>query len=118
MRSGVLLKNWGMLAWSGAVDNLNAAITIGRLLDRDSLTKPLPLVRDGDLVALAQNMIRTRGRHTVRVTKVTGHATDVDVAQGRVRIEDKLGNAEADAAADVGRRHQTELFIDAKRSLL
>ena len=39
-----------------------------------------------------------------RVTKVTGHATDVDVDQGRVRIEDKLVNAEADTAADVGRR--------------
>ena len=63
-------------------------------------------------------MIRTRGRRTVRVTKVTGHATDVDVDQGRVRLEDKLGNAEADTAADVGRRHQTELLMDAWRSLL
>ena len=70
------------------------------------------------MVALAQYMIRTRGRHTVRVTKVTGHVTDVDVDQGRVRIDDKLGNAEADTAADVGRRHHTELLIDARRSLL
>ena len=100
------------------IDILNVAMTIGRLLDRDRLTKPLPLVKDGDLVAPAQYMIRTRGRHTVRVTKVTGHATDVDVDQGRVRVEDKLGNAEADTAADVGRRHQTELLIDAWRKLL
>ena len=70
------------------IDNLNVARTVGRLLDRGSLTKPLPLVKDGDLVALAQYMIRTRGRHTVRVT---GHATDVDVDLGRVRIEDRLG---------------------------
>ena len=83
-----------------------------------SLAKPLPLVKDGDLVALAQYMIRTRGRETVRVTKVTGHATDADVAHCRVRIEDKLGSAEADTAADIGRRHQTELLIDARRSLL
>ena len=62
-------------------------------------------------------MIRTRGRHTVRVTKVTGHATDVDVGLGRVRI-DKLGNAEADTTADIGRRHQTELLIDVRRGLL
>ena len=41
-------------------------------------------------------MIRARGLDTVRVTKVKGHATDADVDSGRVRLEDKLGNAEAD----------------------
>ena len=51
------------------------------------------LVKDGDLIALARYMIRTRGRDTVRVTKVTGHATDTDVEQGRVRLEDQLGIA-------------------------
>ena len=45
-------------------------------------------------------MIRTRGRETVRVTKVMGHAEDVDVQQGRVRLVDQHGNAEADAAAE------------------
>ena len=78
----------------------------------------MPLVKDGDSVALAQCMIRTRGRETVRVTKVTGHATDADVAQGRVRLVDQLGNAEADTAADLDRRHQSELIMDARRSLL
>ena len=63
-------------------------------------------------------MIRTRGRQTVGVTKVTGHATNADVEQGRVRLEDQLGNAEADTAADIGRRHQSELLIDARRRLL
>ena len=48
------------------IDNLNVAGTNGRLLDRDGLAKPLPLVKDGDLVVLAQYMIRTRGRETVR----------------------------------------------------
>ena len=52
------------------IDNLNVAGTVGRLLDRDSLVKPLPLVKDGDLLALVQYMIRTRGRETVQVTKV------------------------------------------------
>ena len=99
-------------------DNLNVARSIGRLLDRGSVAKPLPLVKDGDLVALVQYMIRTRGRDRVSVTKVKGHASDADVAQGRVRIEDKLGNAEADAGADIGRRHQTELLVDARRVLL
>ena len=63
-------------------------------------------------------MIRTRGRETVRVTKVEGHAEDVDVQQGRVRLVDQQGNAEADAAADLGRRHQSEVLIDARRRLI
>ena len=49
-------------------DNLNVARSIGRLLDCGSLDKPLLLVKDGDLIALVQYMIRTRGRETVRVT--------------------------------------------------
>ena len=88
------------------------------MLDKDCLAKPLSLVKDGDLVALVQHMIRTRGRHTVRVTKVKGHANDDDVQHGRVRLLDRLGNIEADIAADLGRRHQTELLIDARRKLL
>ena len=47
------------------IDNLNVALSIGRLLDFDCLAKPLPLVKDGDLVALVQYMIRTRGSGTV-----------------------------------------------------
>ena len=76
------------------------------------------MVKDGDLIALARSMIRTRGRDTVRVTKVKGHAEDVDVQQGRVRLLDQQGNAEADNAADLGRRHQSEVLIDARRRLL
>ena len=56
------------------------------------------MVKDGDLVAFVQYMIRTRGRETVRVTKVKGHAEDADVQSSRVRLEDQLGNSEADAA--------------------
>ena len=76
------------------------------------------MVKDGHLVALVQYMIRTRGRETVRVTKVKGHAEEKDVQQGRVRLEDQVGNAEADTAADLGRRHQSEVLIDARRRLL
>ena len=100
------------------IDNLNVAGTTGRLLDKDCLAKPLHLVKDGDLVALVQYMIRTRGRETVRVTKVKGHAEGVDVQQGRVRLLDQQGNSEADAAADSGRRQQSEVLIDARRRLL
>ena len=65
------------------IDNLNVVRSIGCLLDCDCLSKPLPLIKDGDLIALARYMIRTRGRETVRVTKVEGHAEDFDVQQGR-----------------------------------
>ena len=99
------------------IDNLNVARTIGRLLDRGCLNKPLPLIKDGDLVDLVQFLIRTRGRETVRVTMVKGHADDADVQSGRVRLMDQLGNAEAEAAADLGCRHQSEVLIDARRRL-
>ena len=96
------------------LDNLNVARTVGRLLDNDSLVRPLPLVKDGDLIALVQYMIRTTGQETVRVTMVKEHAEEVDVQQGRVR----LVNAEAHIAADLGRCHQSEVLIVARRRLL
>ena len=46
------------------------------------------------------------------------HATDDDVEHGRVGLADKVGNAEADAVADLGRRHQSEILISARRTLL
>ena len=116
--SGAILAMQAYWPCHSGIDNLNVAGSIGRLLDRDSLIQPLLLVKDGDLIALAQYMIRTRGRETVRVTKVKGHAEDVDVQQGRARSVDQQGNAEADAAADLGRRHESEILIDARRKLL
>ena len=56
-------------------------------------------------------------KETVLFTKVTKHAEDVDVQQGRVRLVEKHGNVEADAAADTRRRHQFKNLIDAKRKL-
>ena len=100
------------------IDNLNVVRCIGRLLDADCLAKPLPLVKDGDLFALVRYLLRTRGRDTVRVTKVKGHAKDDDVQRGHVRSIDQQGNIEADIAADLGRRHQTDVLVDARRRLL
>ena len=57
-------------------------------------------------------------RETVRVTKVKGHAKNDDVQHGRVRLVDQQGNVEADLAADLGRRHQSEVLIYARRKLL
>ena len=36
--------------------------------------------------------------------------------QGRVRAEDRLGNIEADTAADLGRKHQPEEVMDVRRA--
>ena len=46
---------------------------------------------------------------TVLGTKVKGHATEADVELGRMRAEDRLGDAEAGIAADLGRRHMLQL---------
>ena len=99
------------------IDNLNVARIIGRLLDRGSLATPLPWVPDGDLVAIVQHMLIARGPGTVRVTKVEGHATEFDVEQGRVRAEDRFGNHEVDAAADLGRRSQSQRDLFTARDL-
>ena len=63
---------------------------------------------------LPSKKILARGQGTVRVTHDEGHATEVDVLQGKVREEDKFGNAEADAAADLGKRHQPEFVMDTR----
>ena len=112
----LLYRRTGLVIWELTTLILLVALVVCLILT--ACPKPLPLVKDGDLVALARYMILTRGRETVRVTKVKGHAEDVDVRQGRVRLLDKQENAEADHAADLGRRHQSEILIDARRRLL
>ena len=106
--------------WPGhlGIDNVNVGRSIGRLLDRGSLAKPLPLVKDGALMAITRHMILAQGPDTVKVTKVKGHASEADVDQGRVRLEDRLGNIEADTAADLGSRHQSEEVMDVRLALL
>ena len=112
---------WGAIvalqAYWPCVSQALIILMLLRLLDdcwiRTAWLSLCPLVKDGDSVALVQYMIGTRGRETVRVTKVKGHAEDSDVQHGRVRLGDQLGN---DAAA--GRRHQSEDVIDAGRRLL
>ena len=91
--------------WPGHVgnDNPNAVRSIGRLLDLGVFSTPLPLLKDGDLIVIVQHMIQAWGADTVGVTKVKGHATEDDVDQGRVRMEERLGNAEADTVAILGR---------------
>ena len=101
------------------IDNLSVARTIGRLLDKDCLAMPLPLVKDGDLAALVQYMIRSRGRETVRV-RSKGMLKMLMFSQVGFgwRISLEMLRLMADAAADSGRRHQSEVLIDARRRLL
>ena len=68
------------------VDNVNVAWSTGRLLDHGCLAKPLPLVKDEDLVAIAQYTIQAREQDTVRVTKVEGHATERRTDSGMLRL--------------------------------
>ena len=55
-----VLKFWGAIVALQAywpchlgIDNLNVVRSIGRLLDFGCLAKPLPLVKDGDLISLS-----------------------------------------------------------------
>ena len=99
------------------VDNLGAVRHVGRLLDDYSCSHPLELVTDGDLLVLIRRVLDLRGRDTVCITKVKGHADEDMVLDGRVRELDRLGNDAADEAADFGRRRVGNAVIDARRNL-
>ena len=64
---------------------------------------------------MAQEIVHSRGRGTTFVSKVKGHADEGLVAMGRVREVDRIGNNEADAAADMGRRRVHDSITDARR---
>ena len=73
---------------------------------------PLPLMKDGDLIATIHSMLSLRGFDTVKVSKVKGHATRAMVDSGDVRLDDLVGNNGADAA-DFGRISQQDDVITA-----
>ena len=77
---------------------------VGRLLDGGHCSHPFELVTDGDFLVLIGRMLDLRGRDTVRIAKVKGHADEGMVLDGRVRELHRLGNNAADEAADFGRR--------------
>ena len=91
--------------------------TLGVCLVICPLSIPLELVTEGDLLVLIRRMIDLRGSDTVRITKVKGHADEGMVADGRVRVLDRLGNDAADEAADCGRRRVGPAVIDVRRTL-
>ena len=96
------------------VDNLNVVREVDKLLDSEFASRPFELVKGGDLILRFNRMLDARGRDTVRITKVKGHA-DEDMV--RTREEDRIGNDAADEAADYGRRRVEIPVIDARRNL-
>ena len=100
---GVILALQSADAVHVGVDILGVVRHVGRLLDDCSFSAPLELVADGDLLVLIRRMLDLRGRATVRISKVKGHADEGMVSDGRVRELDRFGNNAADEAADFGR---------------
>ena len=116
---------WGVIlalqAYSGVhigIDNLSVLRGGAALLSHKVPRSPLPLMKDGDLLATIHSMLSLCGFDTVKVSKVKGHATRSMVDSGDVRLEDLVGNNGADAAADLGRLRQQDAVITARRDLL
>ena len=112
---GVLVALQGCLRLHVGVDNLNVVNHLAGIIAGRRVGRPFSLVSDGDLFLLAQQLVRWRGSGSSAVTKVKGHADEGLVAQGRVREVDRIGNNEADAAADLGRKRVHHSISDARR---
>ena len=97
---------------------MNVLRGVASLLSHKVPRSPLPLMKDGDLLATIHSMLSLRGFDTMKVSKVKGHATRAMVDSGDVRLEDLVGNNGADAAADLGRLRQQDAVITARRDLL
>ena len=115
-------ENWGVILALQActpvfvgVDNKNGVNHVGNLISGQWRGRPFPLVKDGDLLQLVEDIVRLRGGRTVRVCRVKGHATEDMVARGMVRRADLVGNNLADDAADLGRRRQNDGVSTARR---
>ena len=60
------------------------------------------LINDGDLWQQAWSILLQRGQASFRISKVKGHARDIDVQHSQELAEHKKGNDIADDAADLG----------------
>ena len=114
---GALVALQGCLRMHLGVDNLNVVNHLAGIIAGRRAGRPFPLVNNGDLLALAQWLLRWRGFRTTAVSKVKGHADEGMVAQGRVREIDRIGNNEADVAADLGRKRVHHVVSNARRTL-
>ena len=79
--------------------------------------RPWMLQTDGDLWKLYHDCAQAKTVDAIAITKVKGHATDQMVQQGLVRRADKVGNDEADTAADEGVKLATDQIKDLSDTL-
>ena len=114
---GVILALQSSSAVHLGVDNLGVVRHVGRLLDGHHGSVPLELANDADLLLLIERILHLRGRDTVMISKVKGHADEGMVLDGRVHEVDRLGNDALGEAADFGRRRVSLAVIDARRNL-
>ena len=103
---------WGVILALQANDGWH----VGRVLDGKTASRPAELVKDGALILLIERMLRLRELDTVRISEVKGHADEALVRAGRARDLGRLGNNEADEAADFGRRRVPWWVMDARRN--
>ena len=112
---------WGVISAlqssSAVLTTWGSFVMFGRLLGGCPGSTPFELVNDGDLLLLIDRILHLRGRDTVRISMVKGHADEGMVLDGRVREVDRLGNDAADEAADFGRGKVGNAVIDARRNL-
>ena len=88
-----------------ALDNLSVVFGVLNILEGIQGTKrPWALRPDGDLWAIAEQAISSRGANSVTVAWTKGHATWIHLLNGTTTYKDAIGNGFADAAADHGHR--------------
>ena len=94
---------WGTImalqaVWPGhlGVDNLNVVLSIARLVDHGSFSTPLPLVKDGNLIAIVQHMILAMGPKLSILPKLRVTPRRFMLNRVGCGAEDRFGNAEAD----------------------
>ena len=80
--------------------------------------RPWSTQKDGDLWELLYNTLKRKGSWTFKVSKVKGHASDDMVIQGTVNAEDKVGNDQADIAADEGVNMHGDGIVKISRLLM
>lgn len=79
--------------------------------------RPWSTQKDGDLWIMLHEMVRQKGCESIKITKVKGHATDVNVEDGKVDIKDKQGNDKADDYATKGLEGHGDDFLKVSRML-
>ncbi len=81
---------------------LDKALYVLELCRKEANPKRAWTQRDGDLWMIFHIFALAKGLGSIRISKVTGHATETMIAEGKVRAKDKRGNDEADEAAERG----------------